>query len=576
MRFRHAVGMVLGLAALLALASGMNISAPARPTPIVVTPVPSLPTPTPAEIVRVGVIGRVFNVDPLLAATPAERLASSLLFRGLTRLGPNGTLVPDVASSWETSDNGLIITFHLNPDIHWHDGPLVDADDVVFTVARLQDPASTSPSADDWRRVTVMWVDRYTVQFLLPEPLAGFMSLTTQPLLPAHLLSTVPLAEWSKLPLDLSQVGDGFFRVAAVTDTEVRLERVGPPPGGAPATWEPFHPQPESTPAPAGEPRPQLEAIRLILEPDEEALAGAYAAGRVDIAAGLSPARATSLAAKSGGSAVRYPTTTATVLVPNLRFSDRPLFSVTVREALSEAIDRPGDATAILGGAADPVVTPLSPSWPGWDASSSGTPGFDMNAAAQGLQDAGWQSSADGWHRPGQTGPVTIELLTPDASADPTLPVLAERIAASWRSLGLTVNVVSMSQDLLLQTRLQSGTFDVALLKIDVGLEPDLYPLLVSTESQVGGTNLPGFQSSGVDQLLQSVRSDPDPATRAEEWTVLQATLRRLLPLIPVWFADQVMVVSDRVAGPAGRLIRGSEDTQWDVLRWRLASGTGD
>ena len=52
---------------------------------------------TAERILRVGTVGRITTLDPLYAIDPAERDAIALLFRGLTRLGPAGTIQPDLA-----------------------------------------------------------------------------------------------------------------------------------------------------------------------------------------------------------------------------------------------------------------------------------------------------------------------------------------------------------------------------------------------------------------------------------------------------------------------------------------------
>lgn len=180
MRLRDGLVIAVALLALSLLGVGMVASAPERPTPLPSLP-PDLPTPPPAAVLRVGALGRAFSLDPLLATTPAERVASSLLFRGLTRLGPDGSILPDVASGWDVTDDGATITFHLRPDVHWHDGVLVDADDVTFTVGRLADASIAGPRAADWQAVTVERVDRFTVRMRLPLPLAGFRGAFSLP-----------------------------------------------------------------------------------------------------------------------------------------------------------------------------------------------------------------------------------------------------------------------------------------------------------------------------------------------------------------------------------------------------------
>ena len=69
--------------------------------------------------------------------------------------GPNGTVVPDLAARWSVDDDGKVWTFDLQPDATWHDGEPVTADDVVFTIDVLKDPAYTGPAATSWSEVTV-------------------------------------------------------------------------------------------------------------------------------------------------------------------------------------------------------------------------------------------------------------------------------------------------------------------------------------------------------------------------------------------------------------------------------------
>ncbi|MEA3356055.1 MAG: ABC transporter substrate-binding protein, partial [Candidatus Bipolaricaulota bacterium] len=56
------------------------------------------------------------------------------MFRGLTDINPvTGALEPELAKSWEISEDGLVITFHLREGIKWSDGVPFTADDVLFT-----------------------------------------------------------------------------------------------------------------------------------------------------------------------------------------------------------------------------------------------------------------------------------------------------------------------------------------------------------------------------------------------------------------------------------------------------------
>ena len=74
------------------------------------------------------------SVSPLAARTQADRDLVALVFAGLVRNGPDGTIVPDLASAGRSTPTGATWTFELRDRRRWHDGEPVTADDVVFTV----------------------------------------------------------------------------------------------------------------------------------------------------------------------------------------------------------------------------------------------------------------------------------------------------------------------------------------------------------------------------------------------------------------------------------------------------------
>ena len=66
------------------------------------------------------------------------------IFEGLVHPGPDGTLRPGVAESWQVSDDGLTYTFKLRPDAVWSDGSPLTAKDFIYSWARMVDPATAS------------------------------------------------------------------------------------------------------------------------------------------------------------------------------------------------------------------------------------------------------------------------------------------------------------------------------------------------------------------------------------------------------------------------------------------------
>jgi ABC-type oligopeptide transport system substrate-binding subunit len=104
-----------------------------------------------------------------------------------------------------------------------------------------------------------------------------------------------------------------------------------------------------------------------------------------------------------------------------------------------------------------------------------------------------------------------------------------------------------------------------------MGVEPDLFPLLDSTQVRASGSNLSGYQDPALDKLLEAARKPGTNDKRLAAWKALLAGLSRRLPMLPLAWVDEV-VVERGLEGVTPRLITGPGDRFWDVLAWRLAA----
>jgi peptide/nickel transport system substrate-binding protein len=102
-----------------------------------------------------AVVGAPSRVNPLFAhLNDADRDIASLVFSGLTRLGPDGAVLPDLAETWEISEDGRTVTFHLRRGVAWHNDMPFTAADVVFTYRCWPTPGlRATDQAPPWRKV---------------------------------------------------------------------------------------------------------------------------------------------------------------------------------------------------------------------------------------------------------------------------------------------------------------------------------------------------------------------------------------------------------------------------------------
>ena len=548
------------------------VSAPART---------ALPTMEPPVPYREGSVGRPVSVSPLAARTQVDRDLVALTFSGLVKLGPDGVLIPDLAAGWTTDETGKSWTFSLRPDARWHDGEAVTAHDVVFTVNVLRDPAYTGPGAGSWLEVTPTAVDERTVQFDLTTPLGGFLQLATQPIAPAHLLSGVPVDALGDDPLGQAPVGSGPFVMAELDADHAVLEPVTsiglpspdvaePSPSAPPPTDALATPGPTKRPAVAA---PRLSRLEFRYFDDVAALTDAFENGEIDVASGLPPADAADLvAAVDGCRALRSPGSTLTAVLLNLRVGHPELRDAAVRTALLAGLDRGAIVADAFGGMATQADSPIPPSSWAFDRAASAAVAYDPAAAGAALTKAGWTKVDDRWRPPGATTPYTLELLTPDPEMNSSLHAVAERVAADWNALGLTVTLVETDPGTSLTERLREGKYTAAVIDMSIGLDPDLYPLLASSQTRKGGLNLIGLQDSTLDALLAAARKPGTTEARKAAYTALQTQLSLGQYILPVAYADEVVVARNLVQDVVVQPVGDPSDRFWDVLTWRLAN----
>ena len=577
-------GVVIGAALLVLIALGGALAMPGA-TPGGSVPPPSSPAPMGPRLVREGIVGSIDTLDPLFARNRAELDLDALIFSGLTRLGADGRVVGDLAERWTVSGKGLVYTFTIRRNAMWHDGVPVTADDVVFTILTIQHPDYTGPLAGTWRGVTAQRLDARTVRFRLVTAAANFLVATTQPILPSHLLVGQPISRLATSSFGRDPIGSGPFRLSELDGAHALLERA------VPAVATPARTTPaRTTPAPSPVVLPDLPLGWRLSSPaaatsvdefdvtffaDAAGLAAAFRSGAIDAAGGLDPATATALARQPGVTMLQYPRTVLTSVMLNVRFGQNLFRDARVRRALLLAIDRDKLVRDVLKGAAVRADTLIPPSSWAFDAKAAGHVPRDPAAAVKALKAAGWRRQSDGWIRPGADKPVTIELLSVDAATNPVDSIVAARIAADWTRIGLHVKVTRLPINQMVGVKLVPGRYDAAVVDVNLGLDPDLYPLLASGQSVAGGGNVSGYQSATLDPLLEAARIYASTTTRLKRFSALQAQLGKELPILPLFYADYLYVVRDTIQGPSPTELSTAADRFWDVLTWRVAEPVG-
>lgn len=494
-----------------------------------------------------AIVGSPARINPLFAPlNDPDRDLASLIFSGLTRLGPTGEILPDLAQSWEVSEDGLTYTFHLRPDVLWHTGSPFTAADVLFTFDLLAEPdlAADPTLSDLWRQVSCQSLDDLTVQCQLPSPYAPFLSFTTIGILPKHVLEGTDPSQLSDSPFNQAPVGTGPYRLAQIDQTRAIL-----------VANDNYY---------LG--RPRIDEIEFRFYPDYSTAAAALSRGEVQGLL-LGPAASQSdfdlLTSTSGLRAYTTNPTAYTVLYLN---NERPPFDdKLVRRAVAYAVDIDAIIGNLLEGRAVRAISPIVPGT--WAANPDLEPyPYDPGEARRLLAEAGWEEGENGLRIKDGTE-LRVTLMTDE---DPLRGALADEIARQLEDVGFQVAVVRQGASQLVQDFLLPRQYQAAIFGWDPGPDPDPYPAWHSSQVADQGRNIAAYISDEADRVLEEARKTTDLDKRQALYFTFQQIFYEDVPSLLLYYPLYTYFVSEQVEGIQLGTLFNSGSRFANVHQWTL------
>ena len=508
--------------------------------------------PSGPTTLREGVIGLPERPLPLFASTGADRAIVALTYRGLTRLDTSGYPTADLATSWSVSEDGLAWTFVLDPTARWEDGTPITAADAQLTVGLA---GELRLDGGYWEALTVE-VSESTGDLVVraPRALANLPALFgTLPLLPAHLFSGSAARDIPQLEAAATPMGSGPFRVVAMDGGAAALEVRDDLLAGDLAARSLMR---------EGATGLAVESIALRFYGTEEEGLNAWRAGDLDALVGVGR-EGTAAAELTTGRTIELGSTTFNGIAVNLRprtVLRHPKLRLGLRALLN-----PSAITSAYGGRE--VAAPVSPlSW-GW--AEVPLPVRGVEYATKQFEDVKWKLK-DGVWIDAEKKPVSLEILTLPSAPFPEDTAVAAQAAAAWIAFGVPTIVTEVDAETL-TSRLATGDFDLVVLNVDVGIDPDLYPLLGSAAVLSGG-NVVGIQLKELDALLNEARKPAEREARVKALAAVQRWCAANNYLLPIRFKAEELLVTSRLTGLAPLLVREPETHLRDVLSFRLAA----
>ncbi len=277
-------------------------------------------TPTNGGSVVVGISQDLDSLDPHKAVAAGTREVLFNVFEGLVKPDQEGNLVPAVAESYEQSTDGKVYTFHLRADVKFHNGAIVTADDIVYSIKRCAgllettDPSVVVESALS-NVLEVNKVDDATVEVVLKEADTELIGYLTSAIIPKDYANQ-----------DTAPVGTGPFKFVSYTPLESFVVEKN----------EDYYV--------AG--KPYLDQVTFKIVPNADSAVLEMMAGSMDIFAYLTEAQALQLQdtfrIEEGNMNL--------VQALFLNNQAEPFNNVLVRQALSYAVDRQAILDMVAGG----------------------------------------------------------------------------------------------------------------------------------------------------------------------------------------------------------------------------------
>ena len=456
------------------------------------------------------------TLDPHLTTDATSARIIVEVFGGLVTIDPDLNIVPDLAESWDISDDGRVYTFHLRPEATFHDGKPVTAHDVQWSLERVTNPLTESPVADQYlgdivgvkeklagEATTisgVRFIDEQTIEFTIDDAKSFFLAKLTYPtgfVLDQDNVEANPRS-WFREP---NGTGPFLLKEYVVGETLVLARN------------ERFHLGP-----------PKLEEVEFILSGGTSLLM--YENDEIHVArVGLAD-----LDRLNDPNNDLYPelmTAPASFSVNyiGLNVNEPPLDDVKVRQALNLAIDKQEIATIVLGDLVRPADGILPPDFPGYDESVRGYQ-FDPIRAKQLLAESKYGGDLD------NLPPITI---TTPGSFGANVSLDMEVILQMWeRNLGITAEFQQTEFATFLKD-LHKGRFQM----FDIGWIAD-YPdpenfldLLFHSESNNNHTH---YSNPEVDELLVQARVETDTTRRYALYNEAEQMILDDAPWVPLWF----------------------------------------
>ena len=446
------------------------------------------------------IYGDVMTFNPDILSDDNLYHAAENMYNKLVKLDANCNIIPDLAESWDYSDDGYDLTFHLKKNAKWHDGEPVTAADVKYTFETIKANTAYPLCATMAEVDSIEAVDDHTAVFHMNTVDMGFvanLSWYACYVLPQHIYDNGQ--DWSENDATISNpIGSGAFKFSDYKMGE-SLTLVANPD---------YH-----------DGAPTISKIVYSIVPEEATAMQALLNGELDYTLSTPFASVEQLKSSESVRLALNALPSPQRLVFN--FNNETLADPAVRTAIAYCIDREDISAKAYGG----IYPPEYSAYPSmsWAANKEDIyPSCDVAKAESILQEAGYTKDADGYY---------IRGLTIDTFEVPGNPDTAKLIADNCKKAGIEVSVQVYEYNSWSQKVEIEKDFSIELQGGFMGPDP---ATMINKVGTGGWANVGDYSNARIDELLALGNAEASEDARKVYYDEMQAIIVEDLPYINI------------------------------------------
>lgn len=453
-----------------------------------------------------------------------------LIYDSLVRYDENYEAVPCLATDWTLSEDNLTWTFNLREGVTWHDGEPFTSADVKYTYELMMNTGLGYMYSSYLTGITdIKCPDDNTVVITTDAPKAN-MLMNTTPILPEHILSSIPEEELETWPNE-SPVGTGSYKFDSQGDNFVKI-----------VVNESYFGT-----------LPEVEEYIFVNYENLDAMAQALMLGEIDGAVNLNSAQLEQLEADENlsvisGEELGFMQVGVNCWTDPASEGNPLLLDKTIRQAIELAMNKQKIVDMAYNGQGTVGTTMINPGdFYHYEPTAEELRDYDPDAANALLDAAGYvDKDGDGIRENTDGTPLEFELIT---IADNVEEVKSgQMIAADCEAVGIKLNNVTMDSGALYD-EIIAGTYDLFIWGWGSDIDPTVIMGLLTTD-QIGGNNEPFFSNARYDELFIAQQQEMDEEARKAMVQEMQQIVYEEAPYIILIYSNNIQAVrSDRWTG---------------------------